>query len=97
MNDGLLLVNFGSLQQASANIQRALTRLQNDLADLEGHGRELIRTWDGEAQAAYHARQVTWQNAARELSEILRNIKRAVDESAVDYQDTERAAANRFQ
>ncbi|HEU4348437.1 MAG TPA: WXG100 family type VII secretion target [Actinoplanes sp.] len=97
MNDGLLLVNFGALQQASLDIQKALTELSNQLTQLERDAGPLVATWEGSAQAAYRERQARWQNAAGELSEILRNIKLAVDESAADYQDTERRATNRFQ
>ena len=97
MNDGLLLVNFGALQQASLDIQRALTELVNQLGQLERDAGPLVATWDGPAQAAYRERQAKWQAAAGELSQILRNIKLAVDDSAADYQDTERRATNRFQ
>jgi WXG100 family type VII secretion target len=97
MNDGLLLVNFGALHQASLDIQKALTELSNQLSQLERDAGPLVATWDGPAQAAYRERQAKWQTAAGELSEILRNIKLAVDDSAADYQDTERRATNRFQ
>ena len=97
MDNGLLLVNFGALQQASADIQKALNDLQSQIAQLESDASSLVTTWDGAAQAAYRERQQKWQTAAGELSEILRNIKLAVDESATDYQDTERRATNRFQ
>jgi ESAT-6 family protein len=97
MNDGLLLVNFAALQQASLDIQKALGELSNQLGQLERDAGPLVATWEGPAQAAYRERQARWQGAAGELSDILRNIKLAVDESAADYQDTERKATNRFQ
>lgn len=97
MNDGLLLVNFGALQQASLDIQKALGELSNQLSQLERDAGPLVDTWNGSAQAAYRERQARWQAAAGELSEILRNIKVAVDESAADYQETERKATSRFQ
>jgi WXG100 family type VII secretion target len=97
MDNGLLLVNFGALQQASSDIEKALSELQSQLGQLEHDAGKLVGTWDGAAQTAYRERQRKWQTAAGELSEILRNIKLAVDESAADYQDTERKATNRFQ
>ena len=97
MNDGLLLVNFGALQQASLDNQKALTELSNQLSQLERDAGPLVATWQGTAQEAYRERQARWQAAASELSEILRNIKLAVEASAQDYQDTERKATNRFQ
>jgi ESAT-6 family protein len=97
MDNGLLLVNFGALQQASMDIQKALSELQSQLGQLERDAGSLVDSWDGAAQEAYRERQRKWQTAAGELSEILRSIKLAVDESATDYQETERKAANRFQ
>jgi len=96
MNDGLLLVNFGALMQAGADIQKALNELQSQLGQLERDAGPLVSTWGGDAQMAYQERQRKWQAAATDLSEILRQIKIAVDESAADYQDTERKATQRF-
>jgi early secretory antigenic target protein ESAT-6 len=97
MNDGLLLVNFGALVQAGADIQKALNQLQSELHQLERDAGPLVASWGGEAQTAYQERQRRWQSAATDLSEILRRIKIAVDDSVTDYQDTERRATQRFQ
>ena len=97
MDNGLLLVNFGALQQASADIQKALNTLQSQLSQLERDAGPLVATWSGAAQAAYAERQRKWTAASEDLANILRNIKIAVDESAADYQDTERKAQQRFE
>ena len=97
MDNGLLLVNFGALQQGSADIQKALNTLQSQLAQLERDAGPLVATWSGAAQAAYAERQRKWTAASEDLANILRNIKIAVDESAADYQDTERKAQQRFE
>jgi early secretory antigenic target protein ESAT-6 len=97
MDNGLLLVNFGALQQASADIQKALNTLQAQLSQLERDAGPLVATWSGAAQAAYAERQRKWTAASEDLANILRNIKIAVDESAADYQDTERKAQQRFE
>jgi early secretory antigenic target protein ESAT-6 len=96
-NDGMLLVNFGSLQQASADIARALGTLQTQLDQLESDGARLYQTWDGAAQQAYTERQKKWRAAAADLTSILQNIMGAVDRSAEDYISTERQATQRFQ
>jgi WXG100 family type VII secretion target len=96
-NDGLLLVNFGSLQQASADIDKALNVLQSQLDQLEADAERLITTWDGQAQEAYAQRRAKWRSASQDLHGILRNIKHAVDRSAEDYLNTERQATQRFQ
>lgn len=97
MDNGLLLVNFGALQQASADIQKALNTMQAQLSQLERDAGPLVATWSGAAQAAYAERQRKWTAASEDLASILRNIKIAVDESAADYQDTERKAQQRFE
>jgi WXG100 family type VII secretion target len=97
MDNGLLLVNFGALQQGSADIQKALNTLQSQLSQLERDAGPLVATWSGAAQAAYAERQRKWTAASEDLASILRNIKIAVDESAADYQDTERKAQQRFE
>ena len=97
MDNGLLLVNFGALQQASADIQKALNTLQGQLSQLDRDAGPLVATWSGAAQAAYAERQRKWTAASEDLANILRNIKIAVDESAADYQDTERKAQQRFE
>ncbi|RZU51519.1 WXG100 family type VII secretion target [Krasilnikovia cinnamomea] len=97
MDNGLLLVNFGALQQASADIQKALNELQSQLTQLEQDAKPLVASWSGAAQDAYATRQHKWQGASNDLQNILRDIQFAVQESAADYQDTERKAQHRFQ
>jgi ESAT-6 family protein len=96
-NDGLLLVNFGSLQQASSDIQKAVSTMQTQLDDLERMAGHLVDTWHGEARQAYDARQAKWRAASQDLTQILQNIKAAVDQSCQDYISTEKQATSRFQ
>jgi early secretory antigenic target protein ESAT-6 len=96
-NDGVLLVNFGALQNASGDIQKACNALQTQLDQLERDAAPLVSTWEGEAQQAYAQRQATWQKASQDLQNILQNIKGAVDRSVEDYISTEKAATQRFQ
>ena len=95
--DGVLLVNFGALQQASADISKGISTLQTQLDQLERDAAPLVASWDGEAQQAYQARQQTWRQASQELTQILQNIKASVDRSAEDYVTTEKQATQRFQ
>ena len=97
MDNGLLLVNFGSLSQASGDIQKALKELNSRLDELKTDGSRLAETWEGVAKAAYYERQAKWDAASDHLAGILLQIQVAVDESKADYHDTERRATNRFQ
>ncbi|WP_433793047.1 WXG100 family type VII secretion target [Actinoplanes sp. CA-252034] len=97
MNDGHLLVNFNSLHQARLDIAKAVNKLNADLEYLEGEGKKLQGTWSGAAQDAYDVRQRKWQSASQDLQIILAEIGSALERSRDDYQETERAATQRFQ
>ncbi len=92
-----LVVNFAALQKASADIQNALNALHTQLGQLERDAAPLVATWDGGAREAYDVRQARWQRSANDLSNILRDIKQALDDSAADYQHTEKRNTNLFQ
>jgi 6 kDa early secretory antigenic target len=97
MSDNVLVVSFPALQQASADIQKALSTLDSQLAQLERDAAPLVATWDGEAKQAYEQRQARWRSASQELQSILRDVKVAVDDSAADYLSTEKKNTNLFQ
>ena len=97
MEHGVLVVNFAALQQAGADIQRALSTLESQLGQLERDAAPLVASWDGEAREAYEVRQSRWRSASQDLQAMLRDIKLAVEDSAADYLDTEKRNANLFQ
>jgi ESAT-6 family protein len=86
----ILRVEFGALQHASDSITTALRTLQQQLEQLERDAAPMVSHWEGDAKAAYHERQTRWRESANNLSVMLRDIKRALDESAADYLRTER-------
>jgi WXG100 family type VII secretion target len=93
----MLVVNFAAMQKASADIQTALNTLTTQLAQVERDAAPLVAAWDGTAREAYDIRQAKWQRAATDLSGILRDIKRALDDSVADYQHTEKRNTSLFQ
>ncbi|MBO4142076.1 WXG100 family type VII secretion target [Micromonospora tulbaghiae] len=97
MEHGVLVVNFAALQQAGADIQRALSTLESQLGQLERDAAPLVAGWNGEAREAYEVRQSRWRAASQDLQAMLRDIKLAVADSATDYLDTEKRNANLFQ
>ena len=97
MNDGVLVVNFAALQQASVDIQRALSTLDAQLGQLEQDAAPLVASWSGDAQQAYEQRQAKWRTAAQDLKTMLRDIKVAVDDSVADYLSTEKRNTGLFQ
>jgi early secretory antigenic target protein ESAT-6 len=97
MNDGVLVVTFPALQQASADIQKALSTIESQLSQLERDAAPLVATWSGEAKQAYDQRQARWRAASQDLQNMLREIKIAVDDSAADYLNTEKRNTSLFQ
>ena len=97
MHDDMLVVNFPALQQASVDIQKALNTLDTQLGQLERDAAPLIASWDGEARQAYDQRQSRWRAASADLQSMLRDIKRALDDSAADYLSTEKKNTGLFQ
>src|SRR4051794_19966727 len=91
-----LVVNFAQLHATSQHIETSLGSIESQLAQLEQDAAPLVDTWNGDAKQAYLERQATWRQASAELAGMLRHIKRALDESVVDYQNTERSNANLF-
>ena len=97
MEHGVLVVNFAALQQAGADIQRALSTLESQRGQLERDAAPLVASWNGAAREAYEVRQSRWRAASQDLQAMLRDIKLAVEDSATDYLDTEKRNANLFQ
>lgn len=90
MTDDVLLVNFAAMQGASADISAAVRHLHDQLGELEHGAAPLVATWEGAAREAYDQRQAQWRTAAGQLTAMLTDIQRALDESARDYAHTER-------
>jgi len=96
MSGDQLLVQFGALQNASQNISKAVNTLHSKLSDLESAAGPLVQAWAGDAKEAYAQRQQQWRNAAQDITNILAQIKSALDESADQYAATERSNTNLF-
>jgi WXG100 family type VII secretion target len=96
MNDDVLVVNCLALEHASSEIQGAILALETELEELERDAAPLIGAWSGSAREAYDERQRRWRSAAADLTAMLRDIKMALDESAADYQATERRNTQMF-
>jgi WXG100 family type VII secretion target len=92
-----LVVDFAAMQQAAADIQSAINKLNSDLDQLESDAQPLVSTWTGEAQQAYFQRQQMWSNAAKDLTQMLQAIQKALVDSTSDYHSTERTNTSLFQ
>ncbi|NJC71921.1 WXG100 family type VII secretion target [Planosporangium thailandense] len=91
-----LLVQFGQLQAAAGHIDSAISALHTQLDDLGSAAKPLVATWNGAAQDAYQQRQQQWTRAAQDLTNILQNIKKALEESTQEYIQTEKTNTSLF-
>jgi len=91
-----IVVSFAALHQAAGDIQSAVHSMREQLGQAEDTAKPLVATWDGEAKDAYLQRQQKWTQAANDLATMLDQIKKAVEESAAHFQDTEHRNKNMF-
>jgi WXG100 family type VII secretion target len=96
-NNEMMIVNFVEMRAGSDAIEKALAALARQLHELEAAARPLVSDWTGSAQQAYAQRQRQWRQASADLTLMLRDIKRALDDSAVGYHDAEVSNARRFE
>lgn len=89
MADGKLVINFNSLAQAAQDINNAIRTLESQLGDCEQSAQPLLATWTGAAQEAYNIRQARWRQAAGDLTQMLRDIQAAVEDSTANFQHAE--------
>jgi early secretory antigenic target protein ESAT-6 len=88
-NGASLIVNEARLRQAAEDIESAIKSMDGALDDAENSARPLISTWQGTARTAYDARQQKWTQAANDLTTMLRDVKKAVIETADRFRATE--------
>ena len=89
-------VNYAALDAAAADITTGANNLQNCLDDLEQTLNQLRSSWEGQAQEAYNAAQVQWNQGLDGLKDVLTRTSAAVDSARSNYQQTDHASAARF-
>jgi len=75
-------VNYGALDGAAADLKNTLNQLRS--------------SWEGQAQEAYNAAQVKWNQGLEGLKDVLSRTSAAVDSARSNYQQTDQASAARF-
>ncbi|GAA2158128.1 hypothetical protein GCM10009760_60900 [Kitasatospora kazusensis] len=89
MSDGLIQVNFSTVQNASSEVRQTAARIQSQLEDLKAGVSRIANSWQGAAQQGYQARQAQWDAKAADLQQALSKIAQLLDQAASRYQDTE--------
>lgn len=89
-----ILVNFATVTQASTDVKSTAGRIKSQLDDLESMVKRVASTWEGSAQEGYQAKQRQWDQTADHLHQVLMKISTALQNSADNYQSTEKSNAN---
>lgn len=84
-----ILVNFGAVSQAAADVRATASTVQSQLDDLRAGVQRIARSWEGRAQQGYRSRQAEWDTAAADLHTVLVQIASALDGAAQSYQAAE--------
>ena len=66
--------NFPMLNQAADNCGASSRNMTSELDGLKRGLQPMLATWEGDAQAAYYARQAEWESAANDLRDLLGRI-----------------------
>lgn len=84
-----MIVDLAAVREMGAEITTTAAALRSTLDDLDERSRLPAEAWTGEARRAFAERRDAWRHAADELTALLREIGRAVDDAAADYLATE--------
>ena len=89
MSTGHLLVNFGTVEQASESCTATANQLNGTLDDLRSYLAPLKSQWDGDAAGSYDALQAKWDQACAGLNAVLAQIGTAVLTAHDNYRSAE--------
>ncbi|MGW7197296.1 WXG100 family type VII secretion target [Streptomyces chryseus] len=89
-----ILVNYATITNASTDVKNTAGRIKQQLDDVEAAVRRVAATWEGEAQEGYQRKQRDWDKTAANLHATLMKIAAALQNSAENYQATEKSNAN---
>ncbi len=89
-------VTFGEIQDAQANIAATSQRINQELEDLRRFLQPMVSSWTGRAAEDYQSKQRQWDQAATDLDQVLAQIGTALGQANQNYQQAERANAQRW-
>ena len=93
-SEGHVLVNFGAVEQAAADVDAVAGQIAQQLADLESFVQPLVSTWEGTASADWRALQTRWDTTAGDLHAVLLDMARALRTAGANYTGAERTNAS---
>jgi early secretory antigenic target protein ESAT-6 len=92
-SDGRIVVTFGAVQAASADCGTVANQMNQQLDDLKSYLNPLVGSWTGQAAEQYRALEAQWERSASDLTAVLTQIQKALDNAYQNYAATEAANA----
>ncbi|MBB5940039.1 WXG100 family type VII secretion target [Streptomyces zagrosensis] len=91
-----LLVTYETVTTAANDVRTTANTLKTELDELHRRVEQVVATWEGDAQIAFHETQTQWNTSVNELTNTLQQIARALDDATDGYRATDKAAASQF-
>ncbi len=96
MEYGDIVVPFPVLQTAAENIKQNYAALSQALDRLEQEVAPMLNSWSGDAQSAYLQQKQLWEESARNMATLLKQLGLAVAETHDEWVGTERRNTQLF-
>lgn len=96
METDRIRVSHEGLDRASEQLHHGVRRIDERLDRLEGELAPLRADWTGEAQQAYELARRRWEQAMREMRDVLDSTGRTVVESNAAYRAADLRGAAAF-
>lgn len=97
MSTQRLLVDHAGLEQASADLTRAVRAIDDRMNRLEQELAPLRSDWTGHAQQSYQQAKTAWDGALAEMRDLLAATSRTVSSSNEEYRAADRRCAATFE
>ena len=91
-----MLVDYGSLSNASSELARASQAISSDLESMDGELKPTQSEWTGEAQTQYLTAKAEWSQSLTDMNQLLAQMGTHVDTSSGNYNTADRQGAASF-
>jgi WXG100 family type VII secretion target len=92
-DDALIHVEYGTMQDATTNVQNTVNFTNQQLGDLKQYLASIKEMWQGDAGDMYRDLQAQWDKAAADLNQVLAQVPPELQNALQDYQANEKKLA----
>ena len=91
-----MLVDYGSMSNASSELARASQAISSDLESMDGELKPTQSEWTGESQTQYLTAKAEWSQSLTDMNQLLAQMGTHVDTSSGNYNTADRQGAASF-